>query len=304
MFGYCYEMPPYRPPSEAASLLFRLVRGCPWNRCTFCCMYRDLTFQIRPVEDLMKEMDMAWDFYGEAVKTAFLGDSDPLVHRDLLQILDYLSRVFPSLERVTAYARIKTILRLSLSQLKSIAQSGLTRLHIGLESGSPRVLKNIKKGPSPQEMVEGTCKAREAGLEVSLYVLVGIGGVDYSQEHAQKTAGVINQSSPEMVRLRTLSPRSGTPLAQDVKGGFFQELSPVQRMQELRSLVSGIGAHTLLYSDHITNALQTRNTFLFPGVEGRLPDDKERMIKELDRVITLLQENPQLQEEILSPRSL
>lgn len=266
-------------------------------------MYQGIPFQVRPVQDLLQDIDRARDFYGAEVKTVFLGDSDPLIQpaEDLLQILGHICKIFPYLERITSYARMQTIKRRSLSQLISFRQAGLTRLHVGLESGSPRLLKCIKKGATPQEMIEGTQKGREAGLEISLYVLLGIGGVEFSSHQAQKTSEVINRGHPDMVRLRTLSPLPGTPLAQAVEGGFFQPLSPLQRLEETRSLVAGIAVGTLLYSDHVTNFLQTKRGPIYKGVFGRLPEERGRILQELDAAVTLLQDNREIQKEILPP---
>lgn len=301
-----FERPPYRPPSEAMSLLLRLVRGCPWNRCTFCSMYKGIPFTVRPLEELLEDLRRARRFYGPSVERVFFGDSDPLFMKteELNTLLDYLYRLFPGVERVTAYARIKTILQRPLVELTSIARSGLTRLHIGLESGSLEVLKDIKKGPHPQEMIDGTKKAIEAGFEVSLYVLIGAGGVDLTREHIEGTVHVINRGSPDFIRLRTLYPLMGTPLYYRISKGLFHEISPLERLEETHSLVEGIEVETSLYSDHVTNVLRTSSHIIYQGVDGRLPLHREELLEELDRGIELLKENPLLEEEILPPSSL
>lgn len=301
-----YERPPYRPPSEALSLLLRLVRGCPWNRCAFCSMYRGERFAVRPLEDLLGDIEIAKKLYGPLVKTAFLGDSDPLIMKtqDLVSFLGSLYKGFPMLERVTIYARIKTILKKPLKELASLREAGLTRLHMGLESGSSKVLERIQKGPAKDEMIEGARKAREAGFQVSLYALIGAGGVELSKEHALETAAVINQGPPDFIRVRTLFLLPNTPLYERRSKGLFQELSFLQRLEETRLFVERIEAHTDLYSDHVTNWLRTSSRVLYKGVEGQLPTEREALLEEIDRGIKVLKESPCLEEEILSPTSL
>lgn len=306
MFSREYERPPYRPPSEAGSLLFRVVRGCPWNRCTFCAMYRDIKFQVRPLQELLLDIDIARQLYGPTVRTAFLGDSDPLLmkRRDLLTLLNHLYSTFPSLERVTAYARMKTILKIPSRELSLLVKAGLTRLHFGLESGSSKILERIKKGPTPQEMVEGTRRARETGFQVSLYLLIGIGGEELSKEQAIESAKVINQGNPDFLRLRTLYSLPMTPLWEAKIEGSFKELSPLGRLLETRSLVEGIEVPTSLFSDHVTNLIKTPQEMIYRGVKGRFPHEKNRLLKELDKGIGILKERPYLEREVLSPSHL
>lgn len=144
-----YDFPPYRPPSEANSLLLRLTRGCPWNRCAFCSMYKQTPFERRPTEEIIKDIETAKKIYGPHPATVFLGDSNNLVldADKLVEILHHLYRTFPKIERVTSYARARTLCKKSMEDLRSIRQAGLTRLHIGLETGDPELLKEIKRGP-------------------------------------------------------------------------------------------------------------------------------------------------------------
>ncbi|MCU0596147.1 MAG: radical SAM protein, partial [Desulfobacterota bacterium] len=209
-----YDPPPYRPPSEASSLLFRVTRGCPWNQCTFCSMYKDLPFEKRPVEEVLQDIDTLREFSRGGVPTVFMGDSNSLVleTKTLVEILQYLYKTFPSVQRVTSYARARTLGKKSMEELKAIRQAGLTRLHIGLETGDPELLEQIKKGATPEQMVEGALRAKQAGFEVSLYVLAGIGGEKKWRQHAEGTAKVLNQVSPHFIRIRTYVPTPGSPL--------------------------------------------------------------------------------------------
>ena len=173
-----YDFPPFRPPSEAGSLLLRVTRGCPWNRCAFCSMYKTMKFEIRDLEEILSDIDMAKELYGEKVQTVFIGDSNSLVVKTemLVQILNSLYSSFPHIGRVTSYARAKTLFKKPVEDLERICQAGLTRLHVGLETGDRDLLKEIEKGGTPEEMIEAGKKAKRAGFEYSLYVLMGIGG--------------------------------------------------------------------------------------------------------------------------------
>jgi radical SAM superfamily enzyme YgiQ (UPF0313 family) len=185
--GADYDYPPYRPPSEAESLLVRVTRGCPWNKCTFCSMYKKRRFERRPLEEVFKDIETAHRIYGSQMRTVFIGDSNSLILdcKSFEKILRHLYQHFPSIERVTTYARARTLCKKSIEELRMIRRAGLTRLHIGLETGDPELLKEIRKGASPEEMVEGSVQAKEAGFEVSLYVLAGIGGLAYWRQHAE-----------------------------------------------------------------------------------------------------------------------
>ncbi|MGQ9636920.1 MAG: radical SAM protein [Thermodesulfobacteriota bacterium] len=166
-----YDFPPYRPPSEANSLLLRVMRGCPWNRCTFCSMYKGLKFEIRPPEEVLKDIRMAKGLYRDRVRTVFIGDSNSLVVKteELVKILKTLYESFPKIERVTSYARAKTIARKSEVELREIFQSGLNRLHVGLETGDRLLLREIQKGATSEEMILAGRKAVQIGFEYSLY---------------------------------------------------------------------------------------------------------------------------------------
>ena len=302
----CFESPPYRPPNEALSLLLRLTRGCPWNRCGFCMMYRDMQFSIRGVEEVKEDIDNASRLYGQEVRKVFIGDSDSLTMAtdDLVRILTYLHSSFPKLNRVTSYARIKTIIHKPLRELKRICKSGLTRIHVGLESGSDRVLSLFKKGAGSEDMIAGAHKAMEAGLELSEYVLIGMGGAEYSRVHAQETARVLNCSQPDFIRIRTLVPLLGTAVAEMIERGEFTPLGPLERLEETKELIEGLRLESNLYSDHVSNYLQTPARTSYQGVRGRLPGDKKDMLQELKRALSIFEKNPELVERLILPNRL
>jgi radical SAM superfamily enzyme YgiQ (UPF0313 family) len=163
-----YEQGVIRPPSEASSLLIRVTRNCPWNQCLFCPAYKGVKFSKRTVEEVKQDIDsMADELSGySGLRTAFLQDADSLVLPvdDLVAILDYLKEKFPEINRITTYARARTLSHKSVDDLKRIKQAGLTRIHTGMESGSERVLQMIKKGMTPEEVVTGGTHVMEAGI--------------------------------------------------------------------------------------------------------------------------------------------
>lgn len=292
-----YDPPPYRPPSEASSLLLRVTRGCPWNQCTFCSMYKDLQFEKRAVEEVLQDIDTLREFSRGGVPTVFIGDSNSLVleTKTLVEILQYLYKTFPSVQRVTSYARARTLGKKSMEELKSIRQAGLTRLHIGLETGDPELLEQIKKGATPEQMVEGALRAKQAGFEVSLYVLAGIGGEKKWRQHAEGTAKVLNQVSPHFIRIRTYVPTPGSPLWESAQDGSFELASAEAILMEQRLLVERLHVQSEYLSDHISN---------YVPVYGELPKDQAAMIQTIDRALSTLRKDDGYRRSLESKRYL
>ena len=290
-----YDMPPYRPPSEAYSVLIRATRGCPWNRCTFCGMYKEERFEIKPVEHIKKDINAACAFYGPNVKRVFIGDSNSLVMKpkDFIEVLHHLYEKFPNLERVTTYARAKTVRRRKMEDLVAIREAGLTRLHIGLETGDGYLLEFIKKGATPEQMIEGGRKAMEAGYELSLYVLLGIGGEDHSQNHALHSAEVLSAIDPHFIRVRTLVPYPGTPIFDQINEGIFTPASPKTLLIETFTLVENLDVRSEFLSDHISNLVD---------LNGQLPDDKPKMLAAMREILNEIEEKPELLESYFKPR--
>ncbi len=292
-----YDFPPFRPPSEADSLLLRVTRGCPWNRCAFCPMYKHIKFEKRPVQAVKRDIDTAKAFTGGNVETVFIADSDSLVieTEKVCQILNHLHCAFPSLTRVTSYARALTLKRKSIESLRKIGSAGLTRLHIGLETGSARLLDRMKKGAGPGTMIRGCTKAREAGFEVSLYVLVGIGGESCWREHALETAKVLNQINPDFIRVRTLTPQPGTPVFQWWNEGSFQMSNPETILKEQKALIEGLSVTSEYLSDHVSN---------YAPVSGSLPAEKAEMLSMIDTTLGKLLEDTDLRADLETMRYL
>jgi len=292
-----YDFPPFRPPSEANSLLLRVTRGCPWNRCAFCSMYKTVKFEIRDLEEIRGDIQMAGELYGKRLRTVFIADSDSLVIKTetFLEVLKSLHASFPRVERVTSYARAKTLARKPFEDLERIRETGLTRLHVGLETGDRELLQEIKKGATPEEMIEAGMKAKRAGFEYSLYVLLGIGGEEKWAQHARGTAEVLNPIDPHFIRVRTFIPQPDSPLYEAMEAGRFQPPGAETILKETKLLLEKLEVTSEFVSDHISNLLP---------LHGKLPQEKERMVEMAEEALRRLREDHVLREEMEARRHL
>ena len=272
-----YEGPIYRPPSEADSLLIQATVGCPHNRCTFCMVYKNgPKYRVRPVDDIKEDMLEVRSGYGPEVRTLFFpaGNTIAMKTEDLAEICRFARHTFPTLERITVYGSSQFIHKKGLAQLEQLAQAGLGRIHVGLESGDDVILKQIRKGTHAEQQIEAGRWTMAAGIELSLYVILGIGGQERTREHAEQTARVLNKIAPDIVRLRTFVPKINTPLLEDVMAGRFQMLGPHGVLKEVESLLEQLTLTTTLRSDHYTNYINLR---------GRLPQDKPKLLDQISR---------------------
>lgn len=279
-----FELGPIRPPAEARSLLIRVTRGCPWNRCDFCTNYKSMQFSLRPTEEIKEDIRRAAVHYrGYPFQSCFFQDGDSFIvpTDQLVEVLTFLKEQFPSLERVSTYARAHTMARKSPDEMREICGAGLNRLYCGLESGSDAVLAYIHKGTTAAEIVKAGLLAREAGMEVSEFVIMGIGGRALWREHATETARVLNAIDPHFIRVRSLGVKEGSPLEEKVERGEFEIPSEEEIIVEQRLLLEGLEGVTSHYyaSDHSVN--------LLTEVGGRLPDDKQKLLDILDRYLAL-----------------
>lgn len=292
-----FEFPPYRPPSEAYSMLIRVTRNCPWNRCAFCIMYKGQKFSRRSVEEVKSDISMAAEVYGER-PTMFWGDSNSIILKtqELEEILDHTYKVYPHLERITSYARAKTILHTkTVAELRRLNEAGLTRLHVGLETGDDWLLKFINKGATAEEMIKAGRMVVESGIHLSEYVILGLGGVERSEIHARETAKVLNQIDPAFIRVRTLVPIPGTPLHEAFEKGILHLGSPLDILKETRILIDELEVNSEFLSDHVSNYLP---------IHGKLPEDKDDMLEFLDSHIELLEVDPETGMKLLQPEYL
>ena len=287
-----YEQGVIRPPSEASSLLIRVTRNCPWNQCLYCPAYKGVKFSKRTVEEVKKDIDsMAEELGGfSGVKTAFLQDADSLILPvdDLIAVLGYLHEKFPKIGRITTYARARTLSHKSVDDLRRLKQAGLTRIHTGMESGSERVLQMIKKGMTPEEVVAGGTHVMEAGIELSEYIMPGVAGQTLSEEHAIKTAELLNLIRPHFIRVRTFAMHPQSPMQKMVMEGTFVPLTDDEIIGEIRLLVDHLERMHSYFScnDFSLNLLMQ--------VDGFVDEKKESMLKELDAYLALTKRQRQV----------
>lgn len=275
-----YEEPVYRPPSEAGSLLIQATIGCPHNRCTFCNMYKHKRFRVRPLAEIKEDITSAREYYGEQVQTMFFPDGNTIAMKtpDLAEILQFARATFPALQRITVYGAARFIARKTPEELATLRAAGLSRIHSGLETGDPLLLDKIGKGTTPEQAIAAGQKVKAAGIELSEYILVGIGGRRYWQQHALGSAHVLSQINPDFVRLRTLTPIPGTPLYDEMTRGEFELPTPHGALQETRLLLENLEIDGWLLSDHISN---------FCNINGQLPAAKAEMLSQLDQALQL-----------------
>lgn len=312
-----FEQGPIRPPSESESLLIRITRNCPWNRCTFCPVYKDDNFSLRPVEHVLNDIDTvksyvdaiveakragtryygdfhkeglkdevalhaAYHFVAGGMRSIFLQDGNSLIIKpeDIITILRHLQLSFPMVERITSYARSHTIARISDENLEKMAQAGLNRIHIGMESGSDRVLKMVRKGVDKATQIRAGQKVKRAGIELSEYFMPGLGGNALSREHALESADALNQINPDFIRMRALALPVAAPLTTQFEAGEFDKMGEVATAGELLLFLESLqGITSKVRSDHVLN--------LFSEVNGTLPADLQKMIDPLRRFLAL-----------------
>jgi biotin synthase-like enzyme len=283
-------MPIIRPPNEWRSLLVRLTRGCEWNRCKFCGIYPHLgepRFTKRSVADVKHDIDLLKQIQPHA-ETAFFGDADPLLVGidSFTEIAKYVRHVFP-IQRLTCYARASTLWKLKGDKIKLLSNAGLNRVHIGLESGDAETLRYHQKGQSPELVKETASWLKEAGIEISFYVLLGLGGKDHWQRHIHNTAQLINETEPEFVRIRRLwlyesdphfsGPES--PLLREIRNGSFNPQTPEGSVRELKMLIGELNnLSTFLVCDHENN---------YVHVSGTVKESKDQMLTIINDFLNL-----------------
>lgn len=268
-----YDLPLYRPPSEGKNLIIQVTLGCSFNRCSFCSMYRTKEFSVRPLEQVLAEIKRVSRDYPTA-RRVFLADGDALAAPTdhLLTVLQSLYAAFPRLERVASYALPNNLRKKTVAELQSLRENGLSLIYYGIETGSADLLKRITKGATPQSMIEGLNKAKEAGLRISATVILGLGGQNYWQEHIDATADLVNQVALDylstlqlgldpMIREEFFKKFREPFLPQDDFGMLEEQTRLLQRLEPPAPLV--------FRSNHASNAL---------ALAGTLPQDKEKLL--------------------------
>jgi radical SAM superfamily enzyme YgiQ (UPF0313 family) len=284
------EQGPLRPPSEARSLLIRVARNCPWNRCTFCPAYKGARFSLRDFDEICAEVrQVAALPQSHLIKSMFLQDADALIVpvERLAAIIGTIRQSLPGLDRVTAYARSHTLSRRTVAELERLKEAGLTRVHVGLESGCDEVLNYVHKGVTSAQQRDGCTRVNAAGLELCCYVMPGLGGRRFTKSHALETGRLIADIAPRHVRLRTSFVLEGTPLANEYREGRFEPLNDSETCMEIRLFLIEIAqVHTELVSDHRINLLLE--------LQGQLPGEYRRLLGIVDRFLSLSPEEKEL----------
>jgi radical SAM superfamily enzyme YgiQ (UPF0313 family) len=268
----------YRPPSEAGSLVIQAEVGCPHNRCAFCGMYRDRRFRARPLAEVEEDLDRALEAFGPDVRTVFLADGNcaALSTDRLVALGEAVGERFPHLQRITVYGSAKFLVKKTRQEWQRVRAAGICRVHTGLESGDPVTLERLHKGVTPDQAATAFGHLMAAGLQLSVYIMVGVAGAERWQEHAEGSAEVLNRASPDFVRLRTFVPIPGTPWHDRWARGELTLLSAHEALRETRRLLELLSGPTTVASDHVSN---------FLDVGGRLPDDREAMLAMIDEAL-------------------
>lgn len=272
-----YEGNVFRPPSEANSLIIQLTIGCARNTCTFCYMYKDKQFRVRKLEEVIEDLQMASQYYPKHfIKRLFLADGDALIVKteDLLYVINKAKEYFPDIERVSVYAAPKDILTKSLEDLITLRKAGLKMVYVGLESGDDQILKDVKKGVTSDEMIEAGKKVKEAGMELSMMIISGLGGKPRLKEHAINSAKVISAIKPNFLGFLTLRFFSGTELYDDYHSGKFQPISIPEIMEEMTLFLNNVDSEgTVFRANHASNYLV---------LKGTLNKDKEKLLQTVE----------------------
>lgn len=285
-----------RPPSEWSSYFLPITSGCSNNTCTFC-NYYGTKLRMREAQEIKQEIDALALYMSHGIrvltipnvvyavaqgwdeKRVFLQDGDALVYPfpKLVEILQYLNEKFPNLERIAAYATAQDILRRSQDELNRLRGLKLGILYIGVESGDEELLQRVGKGVNYHQMVEAGRKAKEAGITLSVTVILGLGGVEGSQRHSLETARLLTDIDPDYAGALTLTLVPGTPLYEQARQGDFHPISPFQSLEELKTIIENSS-----FTDCFFSSMHASN---YQAIRGRLPHDRERMIGQLEYVL-------------------
>ncbi len=273
-----YEGVVYRPPSEARSLIVQLTIGCAHNSCTFCTMYKDKTFRIRPVSEILADFEEGAALYGSRARRIFLADGDALVMKteELLEILDFAVKKFPYLERISSYGTPGDILRKTEEELKQLRKAGLELIYMGAESGCEQVLEDIRKGVSRDEIIRAGKKLKACGMDASVTLISGLGGRKLLEEHAVDSASLISEINPRYVGFLTLMLDETAPIMEKIRNGSMELLSPQEVLEEMRLFLKHVHSPgTIFRSNHASNYI---------ALKGTLDRDIPRMLDLLDEV--------------------
>jgi len=272
-----YEGAIYRPPSEADSLILQITVGCSHNRCTFCSSFKEKRFRIKTFEEIKEDIDEAAQS-GWAIERVFLADGDALIcpQPRLMEIMDYLNERLPRLRRVGIYANAKGVLKKTADELRELKEAKLGIIYLGVESGDEAVLERVRKGATYERLLQAGRMAKEAGIKLSVTVLLGIGGRERSREHALATGRILTELDPDYVGALSVMIVPGTPLYEEQVQGRFVPLTPFELIEELRIMLANTDMHGLFFSNHASNYLP---------LKVRMPKDKETALQLIDEIV-------------------
>ena len=273
-----YDEPLFRPPSEAYSLILQVSLGCAWNKCAFCEMYSSKQFRLRPEEEVFSEIEMLAT-QAHKVRKVFLADGNAMVlsFDKLIRLLDKLNATFPKLNRVSAYALPRDIESKTDEELRILADKGLKLLYVGIESGDDELLDRINKGEDYKSTSRALQKARKAGIKLSVMILNGLGGQNYSKQHAINSAKLVNEIQPEFLSTLVLSyPYGEEHFKQKFKGEFIP-LNSIELIAEMKVFIETLELENNVFrSDHASNYLILR---------GNLNRDKQELLNRINGVL-------------------
>ncbi len=273
-----YEGSIYRPPSEADSLILQVAIGCSHNKCTFCGSFKDKKFRVRSLEEIKADLEEAKPF-ARYVKRVFIADGDALIipQKTLVPIVEAIRETFPRLERIGLYGNTKSILKKSLEELIQLRNLGVTIIYLGVESGDQVVLDRVNKGTTLEKTEAAAKRVKEAGITLSVTVLLGLGGVERSRIHAEETGKFLSRIDPEYAGALSVILVPGTVLAEQVKNGTFEVPNPYMLLEELKIMIENMNVtHTFFASNHASNYL---------AVKARLPEEKEKTLRAIQQVL-------------------
>lgn len=273
-----YEGRVFRPPSEAYSLIVQVTIGCSHNKCTFCDMYKEKRFRVRPLDDVKRDFDQARRAYRQ-VDRIFLADGDALMCKaeHMAEVLRYIRKVFPECQRVTSYGSPKSVLVKTQEELNMLHDLGLDMVYLGLESGNDEVLRRINKGETADEIVHAGLMVKQAGIKLSVTCIAGLGSHELSEQHAIDTARALSRMKPEYIGLLTLLFELDTPMKRDWQAGKFQLLTPVEIAAETLTLLEHIDCEGSVFrANHASN---------YVNLAGTLNRDRENMCARLRQAL-------------------
>lgn len=267
----------YRPPSEAYSLILQVTVGCAHNHCTFCTMYKEKSFHVKPLREVEEDLKEARSYYGNRSLRIFLADGDALVlsQEKLCTILRLCRQYFPKTERITSYGTAQDILQKSKEELQELHELGLDMIYLGAESGSPEILEHIHKGVTVEEYVRAAERLRGTGIRLSVTLISGLGGQKMLEEHAVASAKLITAMKPDYLGFLTLLLEPGAPMLQEVKAGTMQLLTPAQVLEEMELFLTQVDSEgTVFRSNHASNYI---------SMAGNLNRDIPAMLEKIQK---------------------